>query len=408
MSLNRGLFWLILIFAGMSAACAASRKYPPLRLATSTRLVEPGRSPYASSRSKPKAIQPIAQVEHKPRNVLVLSGGGANGTYTAGVLAGWSESGHRPQFDVVTGISIGAIIAPFAFLGPDYDEVLVHNANLRGRDIYRRRRLPALLWSDSLADSTPLQRRISELVTDELLERIAVEHERGRRLYIGTTNLDTKRLVVWDMGAIAAGDDPERLRLFRKIIIASAAVPPLLPSVPINVEVNGNRHTELHVDGGTTAALFLHPAMLGFNPKQSGRKKGDQHVYVIMASSLQQPSEPVERTLARVGGESLSTVLHAKMLGELERVQELSTSAGASFSLAAIPSGIQRSADGMAFDRDLMRRLFDQGFRSALDGSCWRNSLPSELTADDYPPPRRGVQFEVNESPPIEAPPSEK
>lgn len=403
----RSLSFPLLIAASLiGTGCSGVRKYPPLRIHDPARLVETGAT--STRRASPKNSS-VRAVQYRPRNLLVLSGGGANGTYTAGVLAGWSERGDRPVFDVVTGISIGAIIAPFAFLGSDYDDILVHNSRLRGRDIYRRRSLPALLWSDSLADSAPLQRRLNELVTDELLDEIAQEHENGRRLYVGTTNLDTKKLVVWDMGAIAAGDDPDKLKLFRKILLASAAVPPLLPSVPIHVEVNGNRHTELHVDGGTTAALFLHPSMLGMeSSKAPPAASRDQNVYVILASSLQQPVSPVERTITRVAGESLSSVLHAKMIGELRKIYSMTRTAGASFHLASIPPGLQNSGEGMAFDRNLMRKLFDEGYRSAAEGRCWHDTLPSELSTDDVPKPRSGVHFEVKESPPVDAPPKPK
>src|SRR5262245_36186162 len=199
--------------AVLLAGCMTERPLRPLNLPLTYRLVELKDAPAGGASDQAGDVRPVA---YAPRNVLVLSGGGANGAFTAGVLNGWPASGTRPQFDVVTGISTGALIAPFAFLGPEYDEELARNyTGLHDGDIYRRRPLPALLWSDALADSAPLRRRIEAQITSELLARIARAHTQGRRLYVGTTDLERKQLVVWDLGAIAAGEDPGKLELFR-------------------------------------------------------------------------------------------------------------------------------------------------------------------------------------------------
>jgi predicted acylesterase/phospholipase RssA len=238
------------------------------------------------------------------------------------------------------------------------------------------------------------------LITDELLAEIAAAHRTGRRLYVGTTNLDTKRQVVWDLGAIAAGNDPKRLDLFRKILLASAAIPALLPTVPIDIFVNGRRHTELHIDGGAAASLFLHRDML--QPDRATEPVTEQNVFVIVAKGLQQPNEPVERTLSRVAGESLSGVLHAQMEGDLRKVFSLARDSGARVHLAAIPSGFEKNSDSMAFDRKLMRQLFDEGFHSAATGECWQSRLPVDIEQEASPRPRRGVQFQLRESPPVD------
>src|SRR5262249_10067252 len=161
-----------------------------------------------------------------------------------------------------TGVSTGALIAPFALLGSEFDDALERSyTTLRDNDIFKRRLLLTLPWAESLADSSPLQRRIEAEMTPQVLERLAAAHHQGRRLYVGTTDLDAKRLVIWDVGAIAAGDDPDKLALVRKVILASASVPGLLPPVPIDVEIDGRPFTELHVDGGVSANLFLRPGM---------------------------------------------------------------------------------------------------------------------------------------------------
>ena len=172
---------------------------------------------------------------------------------------------------MVTGVSTGSLIAPFAFLGPDYDDLLERSyTGVRPGDLYRLRYPTSLLWSDSLADAEPLRRRVEAEITPDVIARVARAHASGRRLYIGTTNLDTKSLVVWDLGAIAAGDDPHKVSLFREVILASCAIPGLLPPVPITVGVNGRPRSELHVDGGVNTSLFLPPSVLGIAAAKRG------------------------------------------------------------------------------------------------------------------------------------------
>ena len=328
----------------------------------------------------------------------MLSGGGANGAYTVGVLNGWTTTGARPQFDVVTGVSVGALIAPFAFLGPEYDDILARSAaSLRADGVYHRRPLPALLWSDSLADSAPLRRRIAAEITPELLAKIAQAHAGGRRLYVGTTDLDTKRLVVWDLGALAAGNDPGKLELFHKVLLASASVPGVLPPVAIDVEVNGQRYTELHVDGGVSASLFLQPAMLGLRQERNHQATvPDTTVYVIVAGKLRPPSRPVERRLFPVAEESIRGVLRAQFEGDLLKTYLLTRFAGAQFALTAVPDDFPEETDSLSFDPRIMRELFERGRELGADSNGWR-SLPPGLTREEHAPPRGGVTFTLED-----------
>ena len=187
-------------------------------------------------------------------NILALSGGGANGAFGAGILCGWSAADTRPAFKIVTGISTGALIAPFAFLGADYDQILKQvYTSVETKDIvkfrfftYTRRGV------DSLADSSPLQGLIEKYVTDDAIRSVALAHQTGRRLYIGTTDLDANRLTIWNMGVIASIDRPEAFDLFRKILLASASIPIIFPPVYIPVEVEGEIYEEMHVDGGVS------------------------------------------------------------------------------------------------------------------------------------------------------------
>ena len=194
------------------------------------------------------------------KSILVVTGGGSYGAYPAGVLVGWTAAGTRPQFDVVTGISTGALLGAFAFLGPSEDGELQRcYTTLRNEDIYRRNRLVRAILSESFADTAPLAKVIAEVATDERIGRFAAEHQKGRRFYVGTTDLDARRAIVWDMGAIASRGTPESRELFRSVLLASASIPGFFPPVRIPITVDGRRYVERHIDGGTTSSMFFAP-----------------------------------------------------------------------------------------------------------------------------------------------------
>ena len=193
----------------------------------------------------------------KPLAFLALSGGGDNGAFGAGVLCGWTKHGDRPRFKLVTGISTGALIAPFAFLGSEYDDDLKVYTMVTQAEIFRRKSLLTVLWRESLADTRPLADLIARHIDEPVLQAIAREHKKGRRLFIGTTQLDAQRLVIWNMGAIAASGHQDALQLFRKVVLASASIPGVFPPQYIKVEAKGRTYTEMHVDGGTMAQVIL-------------------------------------------------------------------------------------------------------------------------------------------------------
>ena len=219
-----------------------------------------------------------------PAHVLAISGGGDDGAFGAGLLIGWTEAGNRPEFKLVTGVSTGALTAPFAFLGSDYDDDL--------RDVYttispdsvlERRSLLAAVTDDGMADSSPLRTLISRHANEEMLERIAEEYEKGRFLLIGTTNLDARRPIIWNIGAIAASGDPNAVELFRSILVASAAVPGAFPPVMIDVEVDGEPYQEMHVDGGAVRLSVLDDRrrlvpQADVGPREPAGERGDASV----------------------------------------------------------------------------------------------------------------------------------
>ncbi len=233
---------------------------------------------------------------------LAMSGGGSDGAYAAGLLTGMTQAGTRPEFAVVTGASIGALIAPYAFLGARYDEELRQQfTTITAGDIFEDR--PT---TDSLMDSWPLKRTIEKRVTPQLLKDIAAEHARGRRLLVVTTNLDAGRPMVWNMGAIAARGDDKALQLFRSVLLASASIPGIFPPVLITAESHGKEVQELHNDGTITAPFYVAPTsvLAGTGTVHLPTKQ----LYVIANAKLSQQFEPTIATdPAAVLGRSISS-----------------------------------------------------------------------------------------------------
>jgi predicted acylesterase/phospholipase RssA len=314
------------------------------------------------------------------KSVLVLSGGGTYGAYSAGVLVGWSETGTRPEFDVVTGISTGALIAPMAFLGPAYDPQLRNlYTTLRNEDLYRvRRSLRGLLFADSVADNAPMVRKVEELVTPEVLCQVAAEHQKGRRLYVGTTELDGRRFVVWDMGAIACRGTPADLELFRKILLGSSAIPGFFPPQEIPVTVDGRPFTERHVDGGVSAALFFRPPYVP--PEQRNdpvaASLAGTDLYMLVAGKLYADPEPVRPRALPIAATSVSTVIYAQARGDLMKLYTACVLTGMNYQLSAIPPEFVVPASSTDFDPVEMTRMFEEGRKQVPAGTAWRTTPP--------------------------------
>lgn len=336
---------------------------------------------------------------YQPRRlqILVLSGGGKFGAYTAGLLNGWSDAGTRPQFDVVTGVSTGSLVATLAFVGKSRDEQLrCLYTTLETRDVVRRKPLFALLWSDSAMSSKPLERLIADQVDERLLSEVAAAHSCGRRLFVGTTDLDARRLAVWDMGAIANSSRPDRLALFRKVLLASCSVPGALPPVSIPVTVNGRPFTELHADGGATNGLFLRASMLGVDPDaaRSGNKPlAGSNLYIVVAGKLYSDPGSVKSTILDVAETAASSLAFSQTRGEIVRLYTLSLIGGMNFHLAALAQDTQVGGNALAFEPPEMKRLFDIGY---ADGRAakWRTDPPGAAAGEQLLP-RSGTDFLV-------------
>ncbi len=388
---------LLLITATFCTGCVAMREFPAPNLPSLARLEDAGIARHPQENADGSILPAHGVAVDKPKDVLVLSSGAMNGAFSAGLLKGWTESRTRPQFDVVTGISTGALIAPFAFLGSAYDgDIDRAYTSLKADQIYRLRFLLSVPWSDALADSEPLRRRIKQEVTSDVLAKIAHEHRKGRRLYVGTTNLDTLKFVEWDMGAIAAGDDPHKLDLFHEVLLASCAIPGFLPPVPINVNIDGKHYTELHADGGVTASLFVPSQILHDASATDERHAAPAHeattLHVIVAGKLAPDRAAVERRLFHVSDVSLKGLIQSQMETDLQRIYLLSQMNGMQFRLAAIPQDVATNSNSLSFDAKSMRQLFEAGRQFSRSDGPWLEAPPG-IDPSDWQQPRSGVTF---------------
>ncbi len=323
------------------------------------------------------AVKPAVPFPRK--SILVVSGGGSYGAYPAGVLVGWTASGTRPEFDVVTGISTGALIGAFAFLGPEFDCDLQRcYTTLRNEDIYRRRRLIPALLSESLATTGPLAKLVEETATDERIRRFAVEQQKGRRFYVGTTDLDARRAIVWDMGAIASRDTPESRELFRKILLASSAIPGFFPPVRIPITVDGHRYVERHIDGGVTSSMFFAPPWVppGERAKLPPGWLHGSDVYVLVAGKMYPDPMPVKPRSIAIASNAVSTIVYDQTRSDLHKLFLLSAMTGMSYNVSVIPVDVDSPLESTRFDPVEMTRLFDAGFQWAAGGPRWRITPP--------------------------------
>lgn len=316
---------------------------------------------------------------------LTMSGGGANGAFGAGLLKGWTESGERPEFLIVTGISTGALIAPYAFLGSEYDDELqALYTGIKTSDILKRRALLFGLASDAMSDTSPLRDLLKKHVDRRMVDAVAREYHRGRRLLIGTTNIDTKRPVIWDIGRISTQGTETSRQLIRDIMLASASIPGLFPPVRIAVEADREIYDELHVDGGTSRQVFLHSVPVSFREaaEDLGIEK-TRNLYVVRNAILTPRWSAVEPRLLPLLGASVSTLIRSQGLGDIYRIYLGAVRDGTQFKLASVPADFQLTPNE-DFDTEYMKLLFELAYDSARNGYDWATFPPGiEVPAAD-------------------------
>ena len=315
-----------------------------------------------------------------PAYFLAVSGGGDNGAFGAGIMNGWTAVGTRPTFKMVTGVSTGALIAPFAFLGSDYDAQLREvYTTMTPEKVFRMRGITAALFDDAMADTGPLAEIIAKYADQKMLDAIAAEYNKGRLLMIGTTDLDAQRPVIWNIGAIAASGHPGSLDLFRKILRASAAIPGAFQPVLIDVELDGKKYQELHVDGGAIAQLFLYPPSIDI-----ASLKRERHAYIIRNARLDPDYAMAERRTITIAGRAIATMLAASGVNDVLRTYFISQRDKVDYNLAYIGRDFEASKKG-EFDQAYMNALYEYGVRQIVEGRAWHKHPPGLASPDAVP-----------------------
>jgi predicted acylesterase/phospholipase RssA len=312
-----------------------------------------------------------------PLSYLALSGGGADGAYGAGVLNGWTAAGTRPRFSAVSGVSTGALIAPFAFLGPAYDATL--------RDIYTSGIAESLLhtpnivhalFGSGLFGNTHLRELVARYVSQDMLAAIAAENAKGRRLLIVTTNLDTQRTVIWDMGRIAAIGSAPALELFRDVLAASASIPVVFPPMLINAEASGRRFQEMHVDGGVTAPVLTLPE--AFLLRNGAFARGlRMNIYILVNDKVERDFQLVQNSTIDIAARASASVTKTQIRSVLYETYDFARRNNFGFNLTYIDRDVP-SPGSFGFDTSYMRSLYQYGYDKARTGDFWTKAPPSD------------------------------
>ncbi len=308
-----------------------------------------------------------------PAYYLSISGGGDNGAFGAGLLAGWTKRGDRPKFNLVTGISTGALIAPFAFLGPSYDSTLQElYTQTSAKNIYKARNIFVGLDSDSLASDKPLQGLIDRYIDFKFLLEVKKEYQVNHRmLLIGTTNLDSGAAVIWNMTKIAAIGTPEALTLFKRVMLASTSVPAFFPPVMFDVLLNGGSYQEMHVDGGASSQVFLFPrSAIALAKKLDIHGPAARKAYVIRNDRLGSTWADTDRWTVSIAMRSIEHIIQTQGFGDLFRIYITSKQDGVDFNLAYIDSGFN-FPHKEEFDTEYMSALFNYAQAKAIAGDSW-------------------------------------
>jgi hypothetical protein len=313
-------------------------------------------------------------------NIFALSGGGSFGAFACGVLNGWDAAGTRPVFKLVTGISTGSLIAPFAFLGGKYDHKIGQlYTSINTDNIMKKESLFSIATGTPYAaDNAPLAGMIERNIDEEMLRDIAKAHTEGRRLWIGTTNLDAQRLVVWNMGAIASSGHPGALELFRKIILASAAMPVAFPPSMIEVEAGGSIYDEMHVDGGVSVEVFFYGDLVDIDEAHKTLNinvKPEVHIFIMRSGQLKHHYKEVEMSIPSIAGKAVTGLTSTQAIGDLYRIYTITQRDGFDYNMGSVPADYVSQAKE-PFDPDDLKRLYDLGYKMALSGYPWEKYPP--------------------------------
>jgi predicted patatin/cPLA2 family phospholipase len=328
-------------------------------------------------RGQPQLLDGLASVRARlapeETNILALSGGAAGGAFGAGALVGLTRAGQRPDFALVTGVSTGALLAPFAYLGPKWDERLEdgytggHAAGLLSLKTFSPRGL-------SLFRGEALDSLVQAFIDQDVVDAVAREHARGRRLLVATTNIDNQRPSVWDMGAIASHGGEPALKLFRQVLAASASLPGVFPPRLFDVEAGGETYQEMHMDGGLASALFVIPDAI-LHGASLDRRLGRGRVFVIVNTVLGQTPRTTPARIVPVLMRSFDTMLRYGYRQALRIGTAYCEQHGLPLYVATIPA-----ADGdfnmLRFETANMKKMFACGLEQATTGKLWSRPIP--------------------------------
>ncbi|SBO12607.1 Patatin-like phospholipase [Vibrio mediterranei] len=312
-------------------------------------------------------------------NVLVLSGGGPRGAYGAGVINGLKDKGELPEFSLITGVSAGALIAPFVFVGGDkYDELktvmlgLNDDMMLGGTSIFK------ILFGDAFSEGDNFYKMVQKTFDDEFIEEIAKAHRSGKRMLIGTNHFDSGRQMIWNVGRIATSDLPNRNDIIHQVLAASSSIPGVFPPQFIPVEYNGQSLEEMHVDGGLSSQLFFDPVGFDFTKvtKALGYEK-PPHIYIIRNGRLRTEFKFIEDDTVSLAARSVDNLILAQTRGDVFREMYISKKIGAKLFLTYVDeSYTQKPQDGKFFDPDFLKALYDYGYKKATNEKVWVNEIP--------------------------------
>jgi hypothetical protein len=390
----------MVLSAASVAACSTAPRRPapiyshddpaPVGFSSAVRIVTLDQQSFEQS-----SAQVLKRVQNasrgRPINVLALSGGGAGAAFGAGALVGWTQAGTRPEFQLVTGVSAGALTAPFAFVGPDWDAQLTKSFSGRESAHLLRFHWPGLFFGSSLFRGKPLSDLVNEYATEDMVRAIAAEAAKGRMLLVATTDLDGERTVIWDMGLIAMTGGKRALTLFRQVLIASASVPGIFPPVMIPVETTGTSTEEMHVDGSTTASVFIAPEIASVLPTELRAFRGT-NIYVLANGQYGAPVVTTPLRTAAIVKRGLEASLHSSTRAAVLAALALARQNDMNFQVTAIPDDY--SYNGL-FDLkpERMRALFNFAMGCARDGALWtsaegllRRSAQARLSRPGTPP----------------------
>jgi hypothetical protein len=332
------------------------------------------------------AGQQPPQLPGRPLNVLVMSGGGKYGAFTAGILNGWTAAGDRPSFDIATGISSGALVATLAYLGPKYDQKMAdYFTRLQRSDVYELDILRGLRAGTYVMNADPLVAILRGAITDEFMCDLQAAHAEGRRLYVATAEVQTNRVAVWDMGAIASSGRQDARELIIKILTAACIPPAVVKPVEIAVEINGVRYCEMHADGGNMVQSFV--------KSPAGIPTGSNFWILSAGKYYRDPPENAPRLLQLFGG-AVSNSLYALFRADLMKLYALCAVTKSNFRMLALAQDFKVSTSAFAFDPAELQRLYWTGYQMTAHGAQWRTAPPDTLPGEATPP-RIGTQFIV-------------